>query len=370
VVRIPIPSTLEDPAAANQSLISAQQSLTSGPNRAITGAPTTGNGFSTLPTSTFKIGFAGDQKNLVTYYEAIFKKGTSYYVGTAIVGEAYLTVGVPPDAGYEVLVLAGVFANNDPGSGERVLLGSGYRSPVAIVGGTVNRVAVKMYSVNVTMRIKAMASEATANTSPTTIFATLYNSGDNLRFFKIAKATNPYDTTSNVWWNNTFKDLEIDIDLWHLSPLFHAAGDDTISPFTGSERVRVDPLSYRNYSMRPIVFDPGTTVLAGSTGPVLLAPVPEGGFSSHKILTCSYTIAAGTSATDTYIPGQAAAGAFYFNYSYLPFGVQGTIDKGASVWNVRNRILWGPNGYYGGGVVFLFGDATLDNTSVIVDPKW
>jgi hypothetical protein len=35
---------------------------------------------------------------------------------------------------------------------------------------------------------------------------------------------------------------------------------------------------------------------------------------------------------------------------------------------VRNRILWDGEGYYGGGVVFLFGNAGI--TEVIVEPTW
>jgi hypothetical protein len=81
----------------------------------------------------------------VDYYEAVLQEqGTAnYYIGTAVAGESYIRVSVPPGKTYNILVLAGTPANKQVSNGVKVLLASGWVPDYTVVYGQ-NRIAVPM----------------------------------------------------------------------------------------------------------------------------------------------------------------------------------------------------------------------------------
>jgi hypothetical protein len=332
---------------------------------------------------------AAKNRDYVTYYEAIFKNGTNYYAGNAKLGDAYLTVRVMPGTGYEVLVLAGTPANNDLSNGEKVLLGSGYRNDVNIVANQVNRVVVKMYGIMVKLgadgMVKGTLVGATPGTTPTNTL-TVNTTDQSLRYIQAEKAAHSgttYADTGNPWYNTAFKELKIQMILANIHPLLRAFS--TAIPVGGAgavagagklfigEEAKIVPLSYRDYTMNVISFG-GSEVLIGNNVSQVTGTINAAGATyipaAATFITVDYKVVAGTGtggAATTTIPAQDAVGTFYFNFKYNAFS-QASPPTGSSTWNVRNRILWDGEGYYGGGVVFLFGNAGI--TEVIVEPTW
>jgi hypothetical protein len=84
-------------------------------------------------------------KDYVDYYEAVLREQgtTHYYIGTALAGESYIRVSVPPGKTYDVLVLAGTPANGQAANGMKVLLASGWVPDYTVISGQ-NRIAVPM----------------------------------------------------------------------------------------------------------------------------------------------------------------------------------------------------------------------------------
>ncbi|MDR2484242.1 MAG: hypothetical protein LBD55_02470 [Treponema sp.] len=336
-------------------------------------------------------------KEFVTYYEVFFfqldanepsdrAKGKIIASGSAVVGDEVIKVSVPPNTGsqdYEVLVLAGTHANQNPINGEKVLLGSGYKHGVEVIRGQRNVVTVTMYELDVGLEVWGIKK----GTSPlpeghTNTPVAIQNSYDNgFQFVELEKQTVGTGMglpINNVWANPSsnytipMHYLKVGIALGNLDPLLLAsAGNNnsvTASIFEPEPRIRIEPLSYRTFTMNPIIFD--------TKGDAIPAIDPDNGAwpsssgVTPRVTDWDNTTLVGTSKTDialSYaqpaavygdpikinVPTQDAAGRFYFNYKYYPFGRP---DAG-SYWNIRNRIIWSENGYFGGAVVFLFGRA-------------
>ncbi|MDR0567756.1 MAG: hypothetical protein LBG87_00920 [Spirochaetaceae bacterium] len=340
-------------------------------------------------------------KQYVTYYEAIFKQGSgataTYYSGSANIGESYLTVGISPGGPYEVLVLAGTPANNDLANGEKVLLASGFRDNITITANTVNRIEVKMYGIGVKMGVTGIKKgvvdtpvnllplPATGPASAVLEDIPINTSDKAMRYVQLERANSnagSYSVYHNPWWlpAASFKTLDIQLKLEQLTPLvkaFNTAVPTGSGSLVGTgklfnaESVQITTVSYSRYAMEPISFDPAD-VGAGITVPT--GPIDETGFPIGALspLTLNYTIlsyiaAVGPTPEKINVPDHDAAGNFHFNFRYNPYSLE-MPPANSSTWNVRNRILWDGEGYYGGGVVFLFGNAAL--TDVIVIPTY
>lgn len=327
----------------------------------------------------------GTPKEYVTYYEAIFFEPDPSHIsgkiiasGSALVGDEIIKVAVPANEakidgsyqGYEVLVLAGSHANKNPINGEKVLLGSGYKKNVVVYRRQINRVEVKMYELDVSLEVTGMKKGVPPvsggnNATPLDIHKT---ADDGLHYVELEKQTPDYATaTQNAWYNNGgyYNSLDVTITLKNLDPLLHASngGDGTAiaSSIFADPRVRIEPISYREFTMTPIIFTPTTWA---SVSPGTLDPTNYTAISSLSTgIVFSYTqVARGSNLNDPLIiPASDAAGVFYFNYQYYPFG---KTDYG-SYWNIRNRLIWTEEGYYGGGVAFLFGNAGTEWVEVI-----
>jgi hypothetical protein len=345
-----------------------------------------------------------NNQKYVTYWEAVFKHddGTgnvAYFIATANAGDSYLTVGVNPDPNpnYEVLVLAGTPANNNVSTGQKVLLGSGYQNKIAITQNKVNEVKVKMYGVGVKMGVKGVAKGALNKNNPSGEPAenlVINKDTKEMRYVQLERANSKsgiYADALNPWWDSgtVFKDLEIQIELEQLTPLLRAfnapIGADDIAgepvpPAAGNrlfvaESVEIRTMSYRKYPMELVSFDPGIATVGTSH---IGVDVDENGFTGHTAITLDYTLpsyvpAAATppAAAKVNIPDADAAGIFHFNFEYNPFSLKSPPEgEGlrSSAWNVRNRILWDGEGYYGGGVAFLFGNGAT--AEVIVETSW
>jgi hypothetical protein len=85
-----------------------------------------------------------DPEVWIDYFEAIFRERTTgtYYIGRAFKGESYITLNVPSQKNYDILVLAGTSVNRGA-NGVKVLMASGFVSNRLIVYGP-NRVLVGM----------------------------------------------------------------------------------------------------------------------------------------------------------------------------------------------------------------------------------
>lgn len=265
--------------------------------------------------------------------------------------------------------------------------------------------------------IPAITSYTWSTITPTPL--SMVTSGETgLNYVQLAKQVLPYKQAatpiSNPWSTNVAASasqrLTIGVILTNLDPLILASGTaapgtNSIFTLTGHE-ARIVTLSNTAFPMGPITFkyDGVTAPAAPAAGP----PIPNGNWaavgggapatgvatynsigvtafpnitarpvvatdntditSTAKEIPFQYALAAWVVDTspqnikETKIPATDAAGVFYFNYKYRPFGDTSGAD---SVWNIRNRLLWDAGKYYGGGVVLLFGNAGTDWVEVI-----
>ncbi|MDR2534943.1 MAG: hypothetical protein LBD29_02785 [Treponema sp.] len=317
-------------------------------------------------------------KNYVTYYEAYFATSTGNIIASASsnVGEDRIVLSVAPNSTsnyYQVLVLAGTHANQNPQTGEKVLLGSGYKKEVIIVANQRNEIKVTMYPIQVQLEVTGVSSTFEgngSNTSTSIINMEKINGLDYVRFAK--QSSKVTESGDNPWNNGTIGlDLEVKLALKKLDPLLLAKNNGVPGAVSTTifyePDVKVYPLSYRKFAMEPITFIPlpaWPLVNAGSYGGIDNTTLTLDTSGIEFIFKkAAFTGVAPSPIIN--LPNYDAAGKFSFNYKYKPFG-----KDGYGYWNIRNRILYTPDGYFGGGVAFLFGNATLTNGEVEVIPDW
>jgi hypothetical protein len=114
--------------------------------------------------------------------------------------------------------------------------------------------------------------------------------------------------------------------------------------FTDSESM-IRSLSMQEFAMPAIRLE---------APPLNTIPVGE---AADGVLRINYTAHDDPGHEFASILDKDCAGRFYFNLTLPIFGG----DSKLAQWNIRNRILWNSTGdyYYGGGIVFLFGNASF-----------
>jgi hypothetical protein len=305
----------------------------------------------TLPDGTIDLGLGKTAaEGTADYFEAYLKDtgpGTTMYFGSAQAGVDYLIIGCTPGT-YKVLVLAGTGANGDPVTGEKVLLGVGYVATTTVTAGIVNEVHVPMTALQFYTTINGVPKSATA--APAAAQAVLlngtYDDVANSILPGLVYAQFAKNVGTPLMWSNVLE-MKVTVKIKHLEAIGNWMGGTLPKYPDPNVRARIRTLNTQYYAMEPLVFSNPPT-------PTMPSIINTGDTNFEFTLPSAK------------IPTYDAAGGFFFNI-VLP---DPTVQAGTtpSSWNIRNRLLWSTEGYYGGGIAFLFGNAGTEWVKVIPDP--
>jgi hypothetical protein len=275
----------------------------------------------------------------VDYYEVIFKvhNGTTYYTGTAVDGEEYLSVAVEPDKSYDILLLAGTLAN-------RVLLATGFVDDTTgkVGTGTGSGYPVRADKPNViyfTMKY--------TNITPDEI------SGPPIV---------PADLTLGTNSTGTYKRNTSTKGIATIEVTATADGKDLIIAFDGGAK------------LEHLVFaEAGTSVLTFESNKVTLSPLyttdpfqvheEDGVVDPGDVAKYTYTI------DKTKLPNNGAVrdvdGKLKWELTYYAFG---DVASNSSKWNIRNGLDYRiDDNASGGSIRVKFGTGTPDLKKVIIN---
>jgi hypothetical protein len=240
-------------------------------------------------------------KELIDYYEVVFKGGSGYYKGIADRGQRYLTLTVPVGDDYKVLLLAG---NSHYGT----LLASAYNGDVDIVPGT-NTVSMNISAI----KINAGDLKFVINGgSPQSVQSRPISSGREYRYISLSQG----DT-------NIVLTVEFHGQLDNLASAEGAGGT-----FTAISNV--------------------------------LTVLPYGGGSSFPLYVESDSVSVSSDsfsyAAIPAIPSNDVTGIAHFEVKYCAFG---TTDSGGRTWSITNGLNSGTMDIkddIGGGILVIVGN--------------